>query len=231
MKIIPVIDLKNGLVVHARHGLREHYQPIQSPLCQSADMFAVMEGFLKLAEFDTFYIADLNAITQQGDHESLLKKVLAAFPDIQFWLDKGYQTYESQAQTPVNCLPVLGSECYQDDTLNQLNLFNKRFILSLDYSLSGSLGAPALFTTPALWPDNLIIMTLAQVGSQQGPDFAKLRQFCKDYPDKNFIAAGGVRHSEDLIQLQQLGIKQTLIASSLHSGAISQRDIETLKNR
>jgi phosphoribosylformimino-5-aminoimidazole carboxamide ribotide isomerase len=74
-------------------------------------------------------------------------------------------------------------------------------------------------------------MTLAQVGSQQGPDFAKLRQFCKDYPNKNFIAAGGVRHVEDLIHLQQLGIKQALIASSLHSGAISQRDIETLKNR
>lgn len=230
MKIIPVIDLKNGLVVHAHHGLREHYRPIQSRLCQSADLSAVLEGFLNLAAFDTFYIADLNAITQQGDHEQLLNKVLAAFPDIQFWLDKGYQTYESQIQMPVNCIPVLGSECYQDDMLNQLELFKQRFILSLDYSLSGALGAPALFTSPALWPDHLIIMTLAQVGSHQGPDFAKLHQFCTDYPDKNFIAAGGVRHVEDLIQLEQLGIQQALVASSLHSGAIKQHDIDWLIN-
>lgn len=230
MKIIPVIDLKNGLVVHAHQGLREHYRPIQSRLCQSADLSAVLEGFLNLAAFDTFYIADLNAITQQGDHEQLLNKVATTFPDIQFWLDKGYQTYESQTQTPVNCIPVLGSECYQDDMLNQLELFKQRFILSLDYSLSGALGAPALFTSPALWPDHLIIMTLAQVGSHQGPDFAKLHQFCTDYPDKNFIAAGGVRHVEDLIQLEQLGIQQALVASSLHSGAIKQQDIDWLIN-
>jgi len=73
-------------------------------------------------------------------------------------------------------------------------------------------------------------MTLAQVGGHQGPDYAKLRQFCSDYPDKNFIAAGGVRHADDLMQLQQIGVKQALIASSLHSGAISQSDIERLKN-
>jgi len=104
-----------------------------------------MEGLLNLAAFDTFYIADLNAITQQGNHEPLLQNVLAAFPHIQFWLDKGFQTYEVQAQLPRNSLPVLGSECYQTETLNQLGLFIKRFILSLDYSLSGALGAPELF--------------------------------------------------------------------------------------
>jgi len=43
MKIIPVIDLKDGVVVHAKQGHREHYQPINTDLCKSSDIFQVIE--------------------------------------------------------------------------------------------------------------------------------------------------------------------------------------------
>ena len=66
MKIIPVIDLKDGVVVHAQQGIRDLYQPINTALCQSSDIYQVIEAFLGVYDFDTFYIADLNAITHQG---------------------------------------------------------------------------------------------------------------------------------------------------------------------
>ncbi|MDP2902068.1 MAG: HisA/HisF-related TIM barrel protein [Methylovulum sp.] len=228
MKIIPVIDLKNGVVVHARQGDRDHYQPVQSLLCHSSNIYDVIEAFLGLYAFDTFYIADLNAILGQDNHEQLITEVMACFPKILFWIDKGYQRYDPHLITPDNYLPVLGSESYQNETVLELKHFNNRFILSLDYSMSGTLGSEYLFFSPDLWPDNIIIMTLAQVGGNQGPDLDKVTQYCKLYPQKNFIAAGGIRNVSDLTMLKQMGIRQALIASSLHSGAIKREDIEKL---
>ena len=226
MKIIPVIDLKDGVAVHARLGMREQYQPINTDLCPSSDIYRLIEAFLKIYDFDTFYIADLNAITGQGgDHERLIAEVLTAFPHKVFWIDSGYQCVKDY---PSNYLPVLGSECYSDDNVLDLKAFNKRFILSLDYSTSEALGAVSLFSEQDLWPDTIIIMTLSRVGSHQGPDFDKLAAFCRRYPHKQFIAAGGIRHSTDLQALKQLGVQQALIASALHSGMIGREEIKNL---
>jgi phosphoribosylformimino-5-aminoimidazole carboxamide ribotide isomerase len=71
-------------------------------------------------------------------------------------------------------------------------------------------------------------MSLTRVGSSQGPDLAKLNQFCKNYPDKQFIAAGGIRNIDDLLTLKRLGVNQALIASALHSCTISRDNIQNL---
>ncbi|MDD5321009.1 MAG: HisA/HisF-related TIM barrel protein [Methylococcales bacterium] len=225
MKIIPVIDLKNGVVVHAQQGLREQYQPICTHLCQSSDIYQVIEAFLGVYAFDTVYIADLNAITDQGDHDNLISDILAYFPHILFWVDSGYRRHKKHTG---NYLPVLGSECYSDETLSELDAFDKRFILSLDYSAFEALGSKSLFSNQDLWPDTIIIMTLNRVGSNQGPDLDKLNWFCRQYPHKNFIAAGGIRDINDLQALKQVGVQQVLIASALHSGAIRREDIKNL---
>ena len=217
MKIIPVIDLKDGVVVHAHLGLRDQYQPIHTQLCQSAELFKVMEAFLTLADFDCFYIADLNAITGQGHHQALINELLKTYPQKTFWIDSGYQTFKDYAD---NHLPVLGSECYSEDQALELSTFNKRFILSLDYGPSGALGATSLFSDQTLWPATIIIMTLNRVGSQQGPDLEILTAFCKRYPEQHFVAAGGIRNIEDLQSLKHIGIYQALLASALHSGNI-----------
>ena len=217
MKIIPVIDLKDGLVVHAHLGLREHYQPIHTKLCQSADFYQVMAAFLTLADFECFYIADLNAITGFGHHEALIAELLKTYPQKTFWIDSGYQMFKDYAD---NHLPVLGSECYSEDQIVELKAFKKRFILSLDYGQSGALGATSLFRDQSLWPETIIIMTLNRVGSQQGPDLEILSAFCTRYPEQHFVAAGGIRHNEDLQSLKLIGIRQALLASALHSGDI-----------
>ena len=62
MQVIPVIDLLNGEVVHAKKGLRQTYQPMQSPLCPSSDPLTVVSELLALHPFKQLYIADLNAI-------------------------------------------------------------------------------------------------------------------------------------------------------------------------
>ncbi|MEQ1622059.1 MAG: HisA/HisF-related TIM barrel protein [Methylococcales bacterium] len=229
MKIIPVIDLKDGLVVHAHQGQRDNYQPINSQLCQSANIHQVINAFLKLYEFDTFYIADLNAITGQGHHLELLEQVLLDFSDIIFWIDRGYLSSQDNYRLPKNHLPILGSESYQDENISEMEAYGNNFILSLDFSGSVGLGAKMLFTNPRLWPEHIIIMTLEKVGSQNGPAFQKLNDLAWHHPDKRFIAAGGVRDTADLINLKKAGVHHALIASALHSGTINKVDITNIQ--
>ncbi|WP_459993134.1 HisA/HisF-related TIM barrel protein [Methylosoma difficile] len=225
MKVIPVLDLKDGVVVHARCGNRALYQPINTPLCASADVFLVLAAFLELYPFDTFYLADLNAITGQGDHRALISEVLAKFPGITFWVDCGYQRYQAH---PTNYLPVLGSECFSNTQLSELAEFKNQFVLSLDFGNDVALGAADLFTDCRHWPETVIIMTLARVGSHQGADCEKLATYCQAYPNKKFVAAGGVRNIEDLLALKKIGVKHALLASALHSGAVKSDEIAKL---
>lgn len=228
MQIIPVIDLKDGVVVHARQGKRDTYRPIHTDLCPSADVFDVMGAYLNLYEFQTFYIADLDALEKKGGHETLILTVAEHFPEHSFWLDSGFPPCPLTDSPPKNIKTVLGSESFQNETVNLLETYAKDFILSLDYSPKAGLGASSLFTTSALWPNDIIIMTLGRVGSGSGPDLEKLSAFCGHYPDKNFIAAGGIRNLEDLLTLKSLGIRQALVASSLHSGAIGRAELAAL---
>jgi phosphoribosylformimino-5-aminoimidazole carboxamide ribotide isomerase len=221
MKIIPVIDLKNGQVVHAKEGKREQYQPIKSHLCQTADIFEVIQALVTTYCFDTIYIADLNAITQQGHHRALIMDVLQEFPELIFWIDSGHQIPEEGSTHLDNYLPVVGTESYRDDNFERIRTFENQFILSLDYSLCGSLGPDCLFFNTEFWPNSIIIMTLDRVGSNKGPDIVKLNSFRKLYPDKIFIAAGGIRHYQDLLDLQNIGIRQALVASALHAETIN----------
>ncbi len=230
MQIIPVIDLKDGEVVHARLGNRQQYQPIKSSLCKSSDIFDVINTFLELYPFDIIYIADLNALTNNGNHHILLDEVLNHFSNITFWIDAGYhQPYKLFRQK--NYLPVIGSESCQDNNLPEIKAIDEKFILSLDFSLTNPLGPKELFENPEIWPKHVIIMTLGRVGSNTGPAITMLQNYCNDYPEKNFIAAGGIRNIADLILLKEMGITHSLVASALHSGIISVGNINNLETK
>ena len=122
----------------------------------------------------------------------------------------------------------MGSECFFDENLFELCNFKKQFVLALDYDLNGEmLGTKNLFTQPEFWSENVIVMTLNHVGSLQGVAIDLLLQLKRHHSQKKFIAAGGVRNVSDLEQLKTIGINHVLVASALHSGAITVADIIT----
>ena len=233
MQIIPVIDLKGGQVVHAVRGDRKHYQPIHlnSGLTASSAVDAVMAGFLNLYPFDTFYIADLDAITGNGadGHCRLIASLLDRYPHIHFWIDNGTQYSGLGSCRPPNYKTVIGTESQQAQPYPTSREANRDFILSLDFKQRQPSGHPAWFTDAGLWPEDIIVMTLNRVGGQAGPDFDKLSEFCTAYPAKNFIASGGIRDDSDLLRLVEMGIGAALLATALHGGALSGSEIGKLQ--
>jgi uncharacterized protein related to proFAR isomerase len=100
--------------------------------------------------------------------------------------------------------------------------------LSLDFRGNDFVGPPALIETAALWPARLIVMTLARVGSGEGPDLARLADIVGRAGGREVYAAGGVRNADDLEALHDIGVTGALVATALHNGKITARDLAAI---
>lgn len=226
MHIIPVIDLKAGHVVHAIAGNRKHYQPIDSPLCPSSNVFDVIDAFMSVYPFSRCYIADLDAINQSGHHQMVIAELLNRYREVEFIVDAGFDADFFTRHYPDNYLPILGSESLTHEYLKILaENSNFHYILSLDYLMEKQLGPELLFADSRFWPKDIIIMPLNNVGGVNGPDFVRLKAYLAHKRNHNVIAAGGVRNTDDLNRLKNAGIHAVLLASALHSNAIGKTDL------
>lgn len=226
MEVIPVLDLKSGIVVHARGGRRDDYRPIETPLSPSSEPADVLAGLLRLFAFRRLYVADLDAIEGRGDHLALLGDLAQAHPGLEIWLDAGLRDAAGVAAVLARgIVPVLGSESQTDTVLLRAICADPRVVLSLDFRGAAFQGPPAILADATLWPARVIAMTLAAVGANAGPDVARIDELRKRAPDRAVHAAGGVRNAADLRELAALGATGALVASALHAGALSADDL------
>lgn len=222
MQLIPVVDLKGGIVVHARRGARDTYAPLASPLCASPAAVDVVAGFLALAPFRTVYIADIDAITHMGENAAVVAGLRRAFPELELWVDAGEATpaaVRARAAAGLG-VSVVGTESLADAEAAR-RVLREDVILSLDHDGDGPLGPRAVHADASLWPERVIAMTLARVGAGEGPDLEALARIAARRPDSPLFAAGGVRGPEDLEALATAGAAGVLVATALHAGRIS----------
>ena len=230
MEIIPVIDLKNGAVVHARMGRRSEYAPIKTPLSFTSRPSDVARGLLSIFSFQRFYVADLNAIERKGDNNQTLRQLSTDFPNVEFWVDAGIANVHDAERWLAADLGhlVLGSETQRDSELVHFFCHDDRVILSLDFRDDLFLGPVPLLNDPKIWPPRVIVMSLARVGSATGPDMNRLIRIMSRSGNRQVYAAGGVRDANDLALLTQAGIAGALVATSLHNGKLTGAQIARL---
>jgi phosphoribosylformimino-5-aminoimidazole carboxamide ribotide isomerase len=221
MDIIPVIDLKGGLVVHARQGRRDEYRPIKTPLSATANPADVVAGLLRLHSFHALYVADLDTIEGDGGNRTALA---ALPPRLDIWLDAGVRDAAGAASWAGSL--VLGSESQRDARLLASLRDDPRLVLSLDFRGDAFQGPPEILADAQLWPGRVIAMTLARVGAEQGPDLARLAEIARRAgAGRRVYAAGGVRNLADLRAAASAGAAGALVATALHAGAIQPAEI------
>ncbi len=71
-------------------------------------------------------------------------------------------------------------------------------------------------------------MNLAHVGTAQGPDIGGLTSIVAKAEGRAVFAAGGVRDARDLAAIEGAGASGALVATALHTGAITQKEIAAL---
>jgi phosphoribosylformimino-5-aminoimidazole carboxamide ribotide isomerase len=230
VKLIPVVDLLRGEVVHARRGERAAYRAIESRLCEGAQPLVVVRALLDLHPFRTLYLADLDAIQGTGNHNPIVAEIRAAFPGLELWVDSGISGAQALTEWLAAELgpPVIGSESLRDEAAMRevLTHLSPRqgkstpWILSLDFRADEFLGATRLLQDVTLWPRRVLAMNLARVGSQLGPDLELIRRLARAAPTREVYAAGGVRQASDLEAVDAAGATGALIATALHDGRI-----------
>jgi len=226
MRCVAVIDLKDGLCVHAVRGERANYRPVRSCLTASPapdDIVAALRERLGIA---AFYVADLDAIQRRGSSRAIIEALVARHPDCAWWVDAGFDgaaALEGYLAAPqVSC--VIGSESLAtlDDyaALRAALPDPARALLSLDRRLGRFIGPPSLWDRPSLWPGTVIAMNLDRVGADAGPDLPLIAELRVRAPACSVVAAGGVRDAADLRLLAEAGASHVLLASALHAGRI-----------
>jgi phosphoribosylformimino-5-aminoimidazole carboxamide ribotide isomerase len=236
MQIIPVLDLWQNKVVHARAGQRAEYKPIQSKLCDSSEAVEVLKALAENYPISHCYLADLNALQQQTPQIEIINNLVRHFPHISFYLDSGLRTladYETwaAAYATQRIYPVLGSETLTSFAeYQQIHAKAENSILSLDFFQDKFLGDVALLEHSETWTNTVIHLNLHRVGTQSGIELAQLQQLQQRAPQCAWIAAGGVRALDDLHRLQQQGALGVLCATALHDLSLTPQNMACFFN-
>lgn len=243
MRIIPVLDLLDGQVVQAVRGERERYRPVQSVLVSAPDPLKVARALEAEFGCETLYVADLNAIQRRGDHSEVIHH-LAQELDASLWVDAGVADIDSVLRVASKGAGrvIVGSETLPDTAVlstMQEALPGGRLLFSLDVVAGRVLSRASSFKemepvkvmellTREGWSE-VIILTLDRVGTGSGPDWALLQDIRLRHPGVTLIAGGGVHSREDLGRALDLGMDGVLVATALHRGWITRRDLESLR--
>jgi phosphoribosylformimino-5-aminoimidazole carboxamide ribotide isomerase len=173
-------------------------------------------------------VADLDSILRRGDNCRTLRRLRTAFPALRLWIDNGVDDPTALAAILDGDLgvPVLGSESQRDGALIAAHRGSDRVVLSLDFRNERFVGPCGVLQSPDTWPNRIIVMNLARVGGDAGPDFDRLRAIRAIAGAHAVFAAGGLRDGRDLAEFKALGCAGALVATALHDGRLKRMDLE-----
>ena len=150
MRVIPVMDVRDGNVVHAIGGDRSEYEPLVSDLCPTGEPLPLAFALKERFHFDECYLADLNAIAGGvADLELFAGLVeLGLFP----WVDAGiHNAAQAIRVRATGAAVVVGSELLRsmDDWEQIIRAVDpRRVALSLDLKNGRLLNEPLGETDP-----------------------------------------------------------------------------------
>ncbi len=236
-RILPVVDLLRGQVVHGVAGERGQYRAIESSIVDSPHPGRVARALCSHVDVSDLYVADLDAIA--GDEPDW-----NAYDSIsnrgqhRIWLDAGAVTptrieriiKRSDAAVcrvivPLETLPSLRTLEELVARFPRLNL-----VFSLDMKAEKPITSDA--SAGRLSPEtiasyavdagvtSMIVLDLASVGGSEMMTVDLCRKIRSRYPDLELVSGGGVQSQEDVQRYVDAGCDRVLVATALHRGRI-----------
>ncbi|MEE8401483.1 MAG: HisA/HisF-related TIM barrel protein [Candidatus Hydrothermarchaeaceae archaeon] len=215
MEIIPVIDIKNGIAVSGKSGLREKYTGLKTIFATSPDPVEIV----KKLPFKRLYVADLDGI-MRGDPNHKMLEELSRLRKLM--VDAGIRTIEDYHRiSGLDAEIIIGSETLRDfRTLDAIYSEHKNIIFSVDIK-DGKVMSHFLPPKPndavELLLDRikrLLILDISSVGTLS-LNFSLLEPL-KGH-DLEFYYGGGIK-KEDIKNLKKMGIEGALVGTALHQG-------------
>jgi phosphoribosylformimino-5-aminoimidazole carboxamide ribotide isomerase len=231
MQIVPVLDLKGGIVVHARRGQRAAYAPLRSPLVSGCAPSAVARALCALCRTSNLYVADLDAL---GGHPVDVATLTALAAVAEPWVDAGATTPERAAALARAGVArnVLGTESLGSGAPDETAVAGAaQRVLSVDLrdgrlicprpELAGREPAAAAPLARELGVREVLVIDLGRVGTGSGPPVEAVAKLADALPGVAIYAGGGVRGEHDLRALEAAGATGALVATALHEGLLT----------
>ncbi len=222
MDIFFAMDVRGGIVVKGYKGERERYEPIErhSKMCTTSDPLNVIDTIKPRRT----YIADLDRILGWGSNSLIIKRLGAR---TETTVDAGVKTRDDVREIEhVAHTVVIGTETASLDVIEATQSMNiavsidmkDSMVISEDPSLKGDpldiIEAMNLFNLK-----ELLLLNLDLVGTKQGVD-ASFIQRAVDIAGHRIIVAGGIKSTQDLDVLEDIGVAGVVLSTAIHEGII-----------
>lgn len=237
MRVIPVLDLMDGVVVRGVGGQRESYRPIVSRLVDSAAPLDVAAAIRDEFGFSEIYVADLDAIMHDTPQWDVLRELSRS--GFQLLVDAGLRD-TARAEKLLECGvgQVIAALETSPGREHLRALIEKagadRIAFSLDLREGRPLGNTSAWGTDPMQiaavgyecgVRSTIVLDLAGVGSESGLLTLELcRRLRNRFADLEIITGGGVRSASDIEELRRADVDGVLVASALHNGELQADD-------
>jgi len=235
VRVIGVVDLRDGRAVRAYAGRREEYQPI-------GDAVELARSYVDRYGLKEVYVADLDAIERGGPERpaghrarpvqcrdsALVSRRIAALGAPVF-LDAGISTVDQalEALALGAAHAVVGLETLPSfDVLRAIcdAAGRERVTFSLDLRSGEPVVAnDAMRDTPERMAaravdagaGSLVVIDLARVGTRRGLDLQLIERIRRSTAGATLLAGGGVRGAADLDRLAAAGCDGALVATAI----------------
>lgn len=236
-RILPVIDLQRGQVVHGIAGERDRYQPLVSQLVDSPHPGRVAKALCDAVAADQLYVADLDAIA--GAEPDWNGYRLIGNQQLRIWVDAGCGTVAraerfAEAARDADVARVIVAL----ESLETLRSFEsivcklplEKCVFSLDLregkpvTNCGAARRLSADTIASYVVDvgvrSMIVLDVASVGMGRVSTVNVCRRIKARHADVELISGGGVCDLADIQRFVDAGCDKVLVASALHSRAL-----------
>lgn len=228
-RLVFVMDILNGVVVHAKRGERDQYKPIDrfSSVVSSSDPVPIFEELKP----DEVYIADLNRLMNTGDNKEIMRGLRKRNDGSKIMLDygiKGFEDLKEAFEAELADTFVLGTETTSLDLIAAASKRDMRVSVSVDLlnkevlTRDNRLKLDPLEVLKKLneYPiRDVIVLELDRVGTKGGIDFEFFERAVA-VSEHTILCGGGVKSTKDIDTMEKLGLKGALVATAIHDGSI-----------
>jgi phosphoribosylformimino-5-aminoimidazole carboxamide ribotide isomerase len=235
-RLVFVMDILDGEVVHAKRGERDQYKPINrfSSVISSSEPVQIVDE-LKPAEV---YIADLNRLMNTGDNRERLMELRKGNARSKIMLDYGINGFEdlrAAFEAELADTFVLGTETISLDVLEAASKYDMHVSVSVDLLNKTVMARDTRLKLDPLdlleklneYPiQDIIVLELDRVGTKGGID-GEFFERAVAVSEHAILCGGGVRNYDDIETMEKIGLNGALVATAIHDGSIP---VSTLEN-
>ena len=255
MRIIGVIDLKDGQAVHARGGRRNEYSPVSEAAGTviNGDAVKLAGVYLDTFGLTDVYVADLDAIgsavgrgpdppsrgfgevrATTTPNENVIRGICALGGNL--LVDGGVATLDEARRVATAGAHdvIVGLETLP--SFDVLRDICRHYAVTFSLDLRNGIPMNAAARTGASPEEvgredveagakELIVLDVAPVGGAAGAAHELLRRIRPVVTGVALLAGGGVRGLADLKKLARIGCDGALVATALHDGRLTAADV------